>query len=150
MNRRIKKKIQNKIPEQTYENYVKRYNQRRKNLAHEGISMSMEKYTREEWEIMKDLVKSEIADIKDINKELVNRNAYFRSEAQSKSYAQALELKGINVKVRDLKYGISPFAEEQVEILKKELEDYDERLKEEGYTGTKRKKIIGAQFFGSL
>lgn len=150
MTARQKKKQMKRIQaNQTYENYVQQYETRRKNLAKQGLRMDMSKYTFEEWKNQKKLMEAE-TDAVDINKLLVDRGAYARTDTLARKYKKALAERGIETTVREIRLKSTYATETYIDQLLADIEEVSMDLAADGKTGKQRQKIIGAMFFGSV
>lgn len=147
--RQMKKKTKSIQANQSYENYVERYNTRKRNLAKQEIRMDMRKYTKEEWKRQYTLAKEENPSAADINAILVDRGTYKRGERQAAALKKALGITGVEVSRREIMLGQTFRIEEELDRLDEAMIQANYDLLEQGYSGKQRKMIIGAQFFGS-
>lgn len=147
--RKAKKKMKQIQANQTYADYLQKYERRRETMAKQGLRMVMKKYTKDEWERQKYLADKE-TNVIDVNSLLVDRATFERSEKQAAAYKRALEEKGVKATRRELMLGSNYRMENYLDRLLDDISIYNAELAAEGRTGTERKAIIGAMYFGSI
>ena len=150
MGRKAKKQLKKIKESQTYEEYVRKYEVRKKTMAKQKIRMNMPKYTKSQWERQVFLAREEQPELVDINSYLVDRATYKYTEKQAAAYRKAAKIQEEDIAYREIRLGLYE-AENFIENMRDKLVELNIQLLEEGIdSGTERKMIIGATFFGSI
>ena len=95
--------VSKKRQKERYDIYKKRYKEKKKMLQKKGYDMQESMYSFTEYKYMYTATKNDMPTEKNINRILVDGQAYTRSSKQAKSYQTALSKMGYKVNILDIR-----------------------------------------------
>lgn len=129
--------------DETYSSYLNAYRSRKKSVESRGYSMNLERegnipLTKTEWEFYHNAAEEKLT-----NKQIIDLQAYHRTEKQAKAIQKALRTQlGVKYTLTEIKYG----AADEFEAM---IEDEYGNLINQGYSSFEARKFIGMEYFGS-
>lgn len=129
--------------DETYSSYLNAYRSRKKSVESRGYSMNIERegnipLTKSEWEYYHNAAEEKLT-----NKQIINLQAYHRTEKQAKAIQKALkEVLGLKYTLTEIKYG----AADEFEAM---IEDEYGNLIDKGYSSFEANRFISMEYFGS-
>lgn len=127
--------------DKAYENYIKRYDAKKKSLAKRGYDMADKKLTKREYEMVRTAYINDGV-TENINQTIVSDQAYEYSQKTARRFkatAEKFDLEWKNKSITELRKGGIDVSQIN-EILKEEYPDW---------TGTQRQQYISYEVFGS-
>lgn len=135
----INKKVKAVVDKESYAYYKKAYLSRKKSVEKAGRTMN-DSYmlTEDEWKYAK------MADGGQTNREIINHQAYSKSNAQAKHLQKALEYFGIKKSITDIRYN-----DTEIQALESMIRQEADRLKSEGFDSYYISEYISSEIWGS-